>query len=385
MPQAAARDAIYRRRRFTSDVIVRCVRWYITYRLSYRDIAAMMAETGVVVTHTTIMRWVFRYVPEYERRWARLARPVGSSWRMDETAISIRGKQHYVYRCVDKTGKSVNSMLSPIRSIQAAQVFFRQAVIAAGAGWPNSINLDKYPASHQALRLLRQEDERWRCVLVRDRRYLNNVVEQDHRAIKGRCSPMLGFKSVTSAAVTIAGIELAHRIRKKQFYVGSGDSNMPANGLTLLQQWAQALKASVPEAGREAAADPLLHQISFPSAMQELRTVPEVPRRYPRKVFVGGGLYMLHQPNGSRYWRLKYRFGGRERTLALGVYPYVSAELARARHLVARRFLEQGIDPGGRRTEVRRGSHEPVSFPVVEGGFVPIGGLDTPKHYIGER
>ena len=113
MPRAVSGDAIYRRRRFPSDVIELCVRWYITYRLSYRDLSAMMAEHGVTLTHTTIMRWVLRYVPEYERRWARFARPVGSSWRTAETAVAVRGKHHYLYRAVDKSGKSVDSLVSP--------------------------------------------------------------------------------------------------------------------------------------------------------------------------------------------------------------------------------------------------------------------------------
>jgi|SRR2546421_4372522 len=111
MPRAAPRDPIYRGRRFSADVIELCVRWYITYRLSYRDLSAMIAERGVAVTHTSIMRWVLRYVPEYEKRWARFARPVGRSWRMDETAVSIRGEPHYLYRAVDGDGKSVHSLL----------------------------------------------------------------------------------------------------------------------------------------------------------------------------------------------------------------------------------------------------------------------------------
>ena len=216
MARADPKDVIYRRRRFDSDVIELCVRWYLTYRLSYRDLVAMMADRGIAVTHTTIMRWVFRYVPEYERRWSRFARPVGTSWRMDETAVSIKGRPHYVYRAVDKAGKSVHSMLSDVRSVRAAQAFFQRSVNVAGTGWPSKINLDKYPASHRALKLLGEEDTRWRSVRVRDRRYLNNVIEQDHRAIKRRCAPMLGFKSMNQAAVTLAGIELAHRIRKRR-------------------------------------------------------------------------------------------------------------------------------------------------------------------------
>jgi transposase-like protein len=176
MPRATPRDPIYRRRRFSVDVIEVCVRWYITYRLSYRDLAAMMAERGVSVTHTTIMRWVLRYVPEYERRWARFARPVGSSWRMDETSVSIRGGPHYLYRAVDREGKSVDSLLCSERTTEAAQAFFRKAVATPGVGWPRTINLDGYTASHRAVRLLGQEDDRWQSVVVRDRRYLNNIV-----------------------------------------------------------------------------------------------------------------------------------------------------------------------------------------------------------------
>lgn len=214
MPRAAIRDPLYRRRRYTSEVIELCVRWYITYRLSYRDLVAMMAERGIVVSHTTIMRWVCRYVPEYERRWARYARPVNSSWHMDETAISIRSRWHYLYRAVDRQGKSVDSLLCPNRGIGDAQAFFRKAI---AGGWPSKVNLDGNTASHRALRLLGQEDSRWQSVLVRSRRYLNNIVEQDHRAIKQRCASMLGFKSVDTAAITLAGIELAHRIRKRQY------------------------------------------------------------------------------------------------------------------------------------------------------------------------
>ena len=92
MTQPIPRDAIYRRRVFDAEIIELCVRWYISYRLSYRDLVKMMAERGIQVAHTTILRWVLRYVPEYEKRWSRFARPVGTSWRVDETYISIRGR-----------------------------------------------------------------------------------------------------------------------------------------------------------------------------------------------------------------------------------------------------------------------------------------------------
>ena len=222
MPRRATRDPIYLRRRFSPETIELCVRWYITYRLSYRDLVAMMAEQGIVVSHTTIMRWVLRYVPEYERRWARFARSPGSSWRMDETAVSVRGGRHYLYRAVDRVGKSVASLLCNDRSMESAQAFFRAAVSQEAVPWPGKINVDGNSATHRGLRLLATEDRRWQGVEVRARRYLNNVVEQDHRAIKQRCAPMLGLKSFGSAAITLAGIELAHRIRKQQYSLPKG-------------------------------------------------------------------------------------------------------------------------------------------------------------------
>jgi transposase-like protein len=126
MTKPIARDPIYRRRRFEGEIIELCVRWYISYRLSYRDLVAMMAERGLIVSHTTIMRWVIRYVPEFEKRWNRWARRVNSSWRVDETYISVRGRWHYLYRAVDKYGKTVDSLLRPDRGIAAAQAFFRK-------------------------------------------------------------------------------------------------------------------------------------------------------------------------------------------------------------------------------------------------------------------
>jgi len=164
------------------------------YRLSYRDLVAMMAERGVVVSHTTIMRWGLALRTGIRKTLTRYARRVNSSWRVDETAVAVRGGRHYLYRAVDKHGKSVDFLLRADRGMDAAHAFFRRAVATHRPRWPRKVNLDGNAASHRALRLLGQEDSRWQSVVVRSCRYLN-IVEQDHRAIKRRCASMLGLKS----------------------------------------------------------------------------------------------------------------------------------------------------------------------------------------------
>jgi transposase-like protein len=239
MTTAIARDPIYKNRRFQSEIIELCVRWYLTYRLSYRDLAEMMAERGIAISRSTILRWVQRYVPEFEQRWARYARRVNSSWRMDETAVSVRGGAHYLYQAVDKYGKTVDSLLCTDRSESAARAFFGKALQSNQNRRPRKVNLDDNAATHRALRLLRRENPVWRSVVVRSCRYFNNIVEQDHRAIKSRCASMLALKSFRTAAVTLAGVELAHRIRKRQFYFGRGE---PTQFCSLKHLWARALR-----------------------------------------------------------------------------------------------------------------------------------------------
>ena len=238
MTKRQDRDAIYLKRHFDAEIIVHCVRWYVTYRLSYRDLVAMMAERGLVLSHTTIMRWVIRYVPEFEKRWNRFSRSIGGSWRVDETYISIKGKWHYLYRAVDKQGRTVDFLLRPDRGIAAAQAFFRKAIASHANRTPRKVTLDGHVPSHRALRLLRRESPVWRRVEIRTSKYLNNIVEQDHRAIKRRCASMKGFKSFANATATIAGIELAHRIHKHQFSFGRG---RPRSDRSLLTDWNRAL------------------------------------------------------------------------------------------------------------------------------------------------
>jgi len=143
----------------------------------------------------------------------------------------------YLYRAVDKDGRTVDSLFQIGRGIAAAMAFFSKALASCAFRWPRKITLDGHRPSHSGLRRLRREDYRWKYVLVRKSRYLNNLVEQDHRAIKGRCQSMLGFKSYRTAAVTLAGLELVHRFRKRQFKFGPGWWSR----WSLKKQWDRAL------------------------------------------------------------------------------------------------------------------------------------------------
>ena len=134
-------------------------------------------------------------MPEFEKRWNRFARPVNTSWRVDEAYIKVRGQWHFLYRAVDKHGKTVDFLLRPDRRVAAAQAFFRKALSRFLPRWPRKITLDGLKQSHLVLRLLRREDPKWKFVQVRSGQYLNNLIEQDHRAIKRRCASMGGFKS----------------------------------------------------------------------------------------------------------------------------------------------------------------------------------------------
>lgn len=138
-------DDLFKGRHFDREIIVRCVRWYLRYKLSLRDLVEMMDERGLSLAHTTIMRWVQRYVPEFEKRWNRFARRVGGSWRVDETYVKIKGRWVYLYRAVDKAGKTVDFLLRAKRDVAAAKAFFRRAFANHGR-LPRKITLDGYQA-----------------------------------------------------------------------------------------------------------------------------------------------------------------------------------------------------------------------------------------------
>src|SRR6202050_2609915 len=309
MTIAIARDPIYRNRRFKSEIIELCVRWYLTYRLSYRDLVEMMAERGVTISHSTILRWVQRYVPEFEKRGGLSARRVHSSWRMDETAVSVRGGAHYLYRAVDKYGKTVDSLLCVDRSESAARAFFSKALKTHQPRRPRKVNVDGNTATPRALRLLGQEKPDGRSVVIRSRRYLNNIVEQDHRTIKRRCAPMLALKSFRTAAITLAGVELAHRIRKGQFSLRPGAAPELSSFKHL---WARALKRRVVRAStRPDEPQPPMQQNSPTRLLSEQDVRSSEPVRSVRKITVGRCLYLSVTPTGGRSWYYKFYFEGK--------------------------------------------------------------------------
>ena len=143
-------DDLFKGRHFDREIIVLCVRWYLRYKPSFRDLVEMMAERGLSLAHTTIMRWIQRYAPEFEKRWNRFARPVGQSWRVDETYVKIKGRWTYLYRAVDKEGKTVDVLLRAKRDVAAAKAFFRRA-FRGQRRLPHKITLDGYQASRLSL------------------------------------------------------------------------------------------------------------------------------------------------------------------------------------------------------------------------------------------
>jgi transposase-like protein len=162
---------------FDGTVIILCIRWYITYKLSSRDVVAIMAERNADVVYTTIMRWVQRSVPGCETCWHRYTHPVGASWRVDETYLKVKGKRIYLYHAVDRAGQTVDFLLSQHRDIAAAKRFFRQAVEKRGV--PEKVTLDGYTASHEAVAQFQEEDILPVQLIVRTNRFLNTVIEQE--------------------------------------------------------------------------------------------------------------------------------------------------------------------------------------------------------------
>ncbi len=220
-------DKPFKWRHFQPEIILLTVRWYLRYSLSYRDLAEMMTERGLSLDHTTIYRWVQRYAPEIDKRSRPYLKQTTDSWRVDETYVKVRGQWMYLYRAVDSTGQNLDFLLNQTRSTRAAKRFFRKVLGRPHITAPRVINVDKNPTYIGAVRDLKKEKLFPEKCKRRPSQYMNNIIEQDHRFIKRKIKPGLGFFSYPTAWRTIRGYEAMHMIRKGQI-VGTDKGNIRA-------------------------------------------------------------------------------------------------------------------------------------------------------------
>lgn len=184
-----------------------------------------MSERGVRVDHSTINRWVLKYAPELDKRIRFHLRPTNDSWRVDETYIQVKGAWKYLYRAVDSEGNTLDFMLSAKRDGKAAARFFRKVLGALHTQTPRVITVDKSAAYPVAMDELKRDKTLKTETELRQRKYLNNIIEQDHRNVKRIVKPMMGFQSFNTARRTLRGIEAMNMIRKGQVNgINPGDS-----------------------------------------------------------------------------------------------------------------------------------------------------------------
>ena len=213
---------------FEKEMSLTCGRWYVAYPLSYRQLEEMMQERGVSVDHSTINRWVLKYSLQREAACHRRKRPVWVSWRMDETYMKVKGEWRYLYRAVDKQGQPIDFLLTEQRDQEAALRFLKKAIRRHGV--PEKITIDGSAAKAAAIKSYNEDHST--AIAIRKIKYLNNIVEQDHRGVKRVTRPILGFKSFAAAQDTLVGIELMHMIKKRQLVVEEGEE-----GLTVAEQF----------------------------------------------------------------------------------------------------------------------------------------------------
>jgi IS6 family transposase len=209
-------SSLFKWRHFEAEIILCAVRWYLRYALSYRDVEELLRERGVRVDHTTVFRWVQRYAPELDKRCRPSLRATNDSYRVDETYIKIKKQWHYLYRAADSTGATLDFMLSATRDAGAAEQFFRKVLDAAHTTPPRVITVDKHAAYPLAFDALQHDGTLPESCQLRQCKYLNNIMEQDHRFVKRRVNPGLGFGAFATAPRTIQGYEAMHRLRKGQ-------------------------------------------------------------------------------------------------------------------------------------------------------------------------
>lgn len=213
--------SMFKGRHFDRSVILLCVRWYLAYNLSLRDLEEMMAERGLNVDHSTVHRWVVHFSPQLLKRFIKRRRTVTGKWHMDETYIKVRGRWMYLYRAIDSLGDTVEFLFSEHRDLPAAKRFLRKALKHHGR--PDRIVIDGSQTNREAIiscdaeSCLRERSQKpLKPIRIRKSQYLNNRIEQDHRRIKRRIRSMLGFKSMENAEIILSGIEMIHMMRKRQ-------------------------------------------------------------------------------------------------------------------------------------------------------------------------
>lgn len=205
----------FKGRHFKNIIILMAIRWYLAYALSYRNIEELMAGRGITVDHSTINRWVVKYSPKLEAEFAkRQKNKIGNSWRMDETNIRIKGKCCYLYRAFDKAGATIDFMLSKNRDELSVKRFFNKAIACSGK--PEKITIDKSGSNNAALKSINNTSSKNKEIEIRQIKYLNNILDQDHRFIKKITKAMMGFKAFHCANATLIGIELHHMLHKGQ-------------------------------------------------------------------------------------------------------------------------------------------------------------------------
>ncbi|CAI8983157.1 transposase [Bacillus sp. IT-79MI2] len=212
------KENLFKWKHYQPDIILLTVRWYLRYNLSFRNLVEMMEERGLSIAHTTIMRWVHQYGPELDERVRRHLKTTNDSWRVDETYVKVKGQWMYLYRAVDSEGNTIDFYLSKSRDTQAAKRFFKKALAASHICKPRVITVDKNPAYSVAIQELKEEKRMPEGIQIRQVKYLNNIVEQDHRFIKKRVRSMLGFKSYETATSILSGVEAMHMIKKGQLH-----------------------------------------------------------------------------------------------------------------------------------------------------------------------
>ncbi|AXY11294.1 IS6 family transposase (plasmid) [Bacillus thuringiensis LM1212] len=215
------KENLFKWKHYQPDIILLTIRWYLWYNLSFRDLVEMMEERGLSLAHTTIMRWVHQYGPDLKKRIRKRLKPTNDSWRVDETYLKIKGKKMYLYRAVDSEGNTIDFYLSQRRNAKAAKRFLKKALTSCHATKPRTITADGDKAYPVAIRKLKEDKCLPHDTPLRVKKYLNNIIEQDHRFIKKRIRNMLGLKSYKTARKMIDGIEAMYMIKKGQTSQGA--------------------------------------------------------------------------------------------------------------------------------------------------------------------